>query len=191
MFSKYQKLRQSGLVVFDRKAIANLLGLKYASTTPVLDRLVRKEILLHLKRDCYVLPEALQEVNRKIANELVKPSYISLWTALHDAGVTTQVPRIVQSVTPKRSQTIEHETAPTFTYDHLPERLCFGYIVDEERVFRMRPEKALLDLLYVQQGMIDWESIDCTMFDIGTLRSMVKRFPPRVRRALRPFLFLQ
>jgi predicted transcriptional regulator of viral defense system len=185
MFQKYQRLRESGLTVFDRRTIATILKLSYASTNPVLHRLVERGILTRLKRDRYVLPETLVTQSRKIANELVKPSCISMWTALSDAGCTTQVPRIIQSVTPLRSQRVEQDGSPTFDYTHLPERLYFGYNIDAKGVFRAPPEKALLDLLYVQQGSLDWESVEVDAFDYSILSEFVFRFPPRVRQALR------
>jgi predicted transcriptional regulator of viral defense system len=184
MILKYQKLVESGLTVFDRRTIANILGLRYASTTPVLNRLVKKGVLVRVKRDCYVLREALSKSTRKIANELVKPSYVSLWTALNDAGCTTQVPWIVQSVTPKRSQTIDTQKGPAFIYQRLPEKLFFGWELDDGSVLRATPEKALLDLLYVQKSGIDEESIIRQRFDWESLTKMAKRYPLRVQRTI-------
>ena len=188
MLRKYQLLRDSGLAVFDRRTIANILDLAYASTNPVLDRLVRKGVLVRLRRDRYVLPERMGEASRKIANELVKPSCISLWTALSDAGLTTQVPREVQSVTPKRSTVIEKSGLPSFRYVHLPEHLFFGFAPDRERVFRAEPEKALLDVLYYQRGHIDAESIRWKELRQDHLRTLANRFPRRVQQALRALL---
>jgi len=184
MLEKYRSLRQSGLAVFDRKAVANILHLSYPSTNPVLDRLVRAGVLTRLKRDRYVLTETIGEGTRKIANDLVKPSALSLWTSLSDAGVTTQVPRTIQSVTPKRSALIERGDLPTFQYAHLPQDLFFAASLGSDGVFRMPPEKALLDLLYVQRGAVDWQSIDCKRLDRSLLRSFASRFPRLVTQAL-------
>ena len=60
----------------------------------------------------------------------------------------------------------------------------FGASPDRDGVFRMPPEKALLDLLYVQKGGIDWGSIDTRRLDRGALQSMAACFPTPVRRAL-------
>jgi predicted transcriptional regulator of viral defense system len=189
MLRKYRLLRDSGIVVFDRKSVANILGLRYASTNPVLDRLVRSGVLRRLRRDRYVLPETIPEKSCKIANELVKPSCISLWTALSNAGMTTQVPREVQSVTTKRATLIEGEELPSFRYVHLPENLFFGFTPDEGGTFRSDPEKALLDLLYAQRGRVDWESIAVGEFDRTRLRTYAQRFPLWIRRALPMRLF--
>lgn len=183
MYKKYRALRESGLVVFNRRVLASILGVSYASTNPILHRLVAKGILLHLKRDCYVLADRVGET-RKIANELVKPSCISLWTALSDAGLTTQVPRVIQSTTIKRPCMIEKAGLPTFQYVHFPEKLSFGFAPDAEGIFRAEPEKALLDILFVQRGSIDWESLDLTKFNRTLLEAYAKRFPPRVSRSL-------
>ena len=189
MIQKYTRLRDSGITVFDRRTIANILRIVYASTNPILNRLVEKGILLRLKRDKYVLAYNASDSSRKIANELVKPSYISLWTALNDVGISTQFPRMVQSVTYKRSQTIgEKDDLLTFEYQCLPERLYFGYELDTERIFRAKPEKALLDLLYVQKGSIDWDSIAIEDLDLDILCKMAKKFPPRVRNVIDKFL---
>lgn len=174
--------------MFDRKAIANILGVSYASTNPILDRLVRAGILLRLRRDRYVLAEQAGTQTRKIANELIKPSAISLWTALSDAGLTTQVPRVVQSVTPKRPVLIETGTMtqglPSFQYVHLPEKLFFGMRPDEAGIFRMPPEKAFLDLLFVQRGAVDLSSIDVTRLHRPLLLHFAARFPSFVQSAL-------
>ena len=189
MIQKYQLLRDSGIAVFDRRTIANILNVKYASTNPILNRLVEKKILIHLKRDKYVLSDSFANSTRKIANEPVKPSYISFWTALNDVGISTQSPRIIQSVTSRRYQVIDNgEDVPVFEYQHLPKRLYFGYFLDEENVFRAKPEKALLDLLYVQKGNIDWDSISVKHLNADILREMSVEFPPRVCNALNDFL---
>lgn len=154
--------------------------MKYASTNPILDRLVRTGILLRLRRDRYVLAEQAVTQTRKIANELIKPSAISLWTALSDAGLTTQVPQAMQSVTPKRSAEIAHTGLPLFQYVHLPEPLFFGMQLDATGIFRMPPEKALLDLLFVQQGTIDWESIDVRRLNRLLLLRLAEAFPSSV-----------
>ncbi|MBI3619266.1 hypothetical protein HY213_04525 [Candidatus Peregrinibacteria bacterium] len=184
MLQKYRLLRQSGLAVFDRKAIANILGVSFPSTNPILDRLVRAGILLRLKRDRYVLAEDAPGKTRKIANELVKPSALSLWTVLSDSGLTTQVPRTIQSVTTKRPVEIESDGLPTFQYAHLPATLSFGASPGNDDVFRMSPEKALLDLLYVQHGSLDWSSIDLERLDLALLRRMADRFPIDIQRIL-------
>lgn len=184
MLQKERILRQSGIVAFDRRVIANLLQVSYPSTNPILDRLVRARVLTRLRRDRYVLTETMSRQTRKIANELIKPSALSLWTVLSDTGMTTQVPRVIQSVTPKRPADIAQATLPTFSYAHLPADLFFGMTPDAEGIFRMAPEKALLDLLYVQKGMIDWNSIDTKRFDRQTLRAFAKRFPLAVQNAL-------
>ncbi len=156
----------------------------FPSTNPILDRLVRAGILTRLRRDRYALTEELPARTRKIANDLVKPSALSLWTSLSDAGVTTQVPRVIQSVTPARSTTIDRTALPSFQYVHLPPSLFFGMQLDTEGVFRMPPEKAILDLLYFQHGAIDWESIDARRLDATILERMAQRFPQRIRDAL-------
>lgn len=190
MIEKWQKLRASGLAVFDRRTVANILGVAYASTNPILDRLVRRGVLVRLRRDHYVLAQQERDQTRKIANELVKPSAISLWTALSDAGCTTQVPRIVQSVTPQRSATIESEKGASFQYVHLPERLYFGYQI-QSGIWTAPPEKALLDLLYIQRGTIDWDSIDRNAFTKRNMLSLAKVYPRFVRTALSDFFPLQ
>ncbi len=190
MLRKYRLLRDSGLIVFDRRSAANILSLRYASTNPVLDRLVKKKVLVRLRRDRYVLPEQITEQSRKIANELIKPSCISLWTALSDAGFVTQMPREVQSVTTKRSAIIERDGLPTFSYMHLPDQLFFAVTIDKERILRAGPEKALLDIIYIQRGNFDWESATADKFDRVLLRKYCRRFPQWVKNALPPSLSL-
>ena len=78
----------------------------------------------------------------------------------------------------------EPEELPAFEYVHLPPSLFFGMTPDSQGVFRMPPEKALLDLLYLQRGRIDWESLDTARLDRTALRPLAARFPATVQRAL-------
>jgi len=190
MLKKYRLLRQSGLAVFDRRTVANILGVSYASSNPILYRLVRGGVLVHLRRDCYVLPEDIPGRSRKIANDLVKPSALSLWTVLSDAGVTTQVPRVVQSVTPKPAVVIEEDSNLAFQYAHLPASLFFDVHPDAEGILRVSPEKALLDLLFIQQGAIDWAGIDVSALNRKKLLSFVAAYPRIVQMSLHARRFL-
>lgn len=77
------------------------------------------------------------------------PSYISLQTALHIHGMTSQIPALIYTVTTDRARQIEtavgvfsvHKIAPEF---FLPE----AFEVDGN-VRLASPEKALLDVLYL------------------------------------------
>ena len=183
MIEKYRLLQQSGLTVFDRKAVANIFGVTYASTNPLLFRLVKKGILRRLRRGSYVLSEPSEVNFWKIANEIVKPSAVSLWTILSEEGLTTQVPRTLQSVTPKRSTTVAPKDFSTFQYFHLPSSLYIDVHPDVHGIFRVSPEKALLDILYVQEK-VDWDSLYPERFDRTRLRSLAQLFPLRIQDAL-------
>jgi predicted transcriptional regulator of viral defense system len=184
MKNAYQLLRQSGLSVFNRTAIMHILQIEYSTTNPTLYRLVERGVLKRLKRNCYVLADNIDEQREQIANQLVQPSYISLWTALLDAELTTHAARAIQSVTPKRSQVISHD-GYTWDYAHLPQHLWLDTVIDDHSIVRASPEQALLDLLAIQKGSIDWQSIRLKEFDQDKLLLLSQHFPARVQRALR------
>src|SRR5262249_17837044 len=98
---------------------------------------------------------------------------------------TTQVPQLIQSVTPGRAAVIEYEGLPAFQYVHLPVSLFFNVQPDETGVLRMSPEKALLDLLTLQRGTLDWTSIDTGGLNRQPTARLASPYPPRVRQALR------
>ena len=121
-----------------------------------LSRWVRAGKLYRLRRGLYALAPPYQRVRPHpflVANHLVRPSYVSLQAALAYYNLIPEAVYMVTSVTTARPG--ERRTPlGVFLYRHVRPALFFGYRLEEvapgQRAFVALPEKALLDLIYLQ-----------------------------------------
>ncbi len=121
-----------------------------------LSRWVRAGKLYRLRRGLYTLAPPYQRVRPHpflVANHLVRPSYVSLQAALAYYNLIPEAVYMVTSVTTARPG--ERQTPlGVFLYRHVCPALFFGYRLEEvapgQRAFIALPEKALLDLVYLQ-----------------------------------------
>ena len=137
-----------------------------------LTRWCRRGLLVKLRNEHYAFPEYRQvpDFAQYVANQIYKPSYISLQSALSIYGM---IPEEVVQLTSVSTLKTVHFTNPfgTFHYQNVKESLYFGYEIsalhDGRGVLLATPEKALLDLLYLnpyyrtEQDMeelrLDWD----------------------------------
>ena len=119
-----------------------------------LTRWCRKGLLVRLRNEYYAFPEYRQvpDFAHYVANQIYKPSYISLQSALSIYGM---IPEEVVQLTSVSTLKTAHFTNPfgTFHYQNVKESLYFGYEIsampDGHGVLLATPEKALLDFLYL------------------------------------------
>jgi len=121
-----------------------------------LSRWVKSGKILQLRRGLYTLSEPYRKETPHpflLANQLLAPSYISLQSALaYFALIPEAVPRVTSVTSRKRTQTF---TTPLgqFSYRSLQPGMFSGFQLVEmsptQRAFLARPEKALLDLVYL------------------------------------------
>lgn len=163
-------------------------GVTRDSAKSAMQRRAKRGDLVRLQRDAYSTLDALTATPLRVANALRKPSYISLFTALSEAGITTQNPREIQSVTTARSKDIAPEESPVrFSYRQVPTRILTGFEL-RGGVFIAEPEKAFLDLLYLYGRTFDVASIDLSRLRTTKLRRYAQLYPVRVRRDLATLL---
>jgi len=126
-----------------------------------LSRWINSGKVIQLRRGLY----ALSEPHRKIAphpffvaNRLKRASYISLQSALEHHGLIPEYVPSITSVTTGRPETFSTPLG-SFIFKHIKKELFFGYQKVElgggQSAFVARPEKALLDLLYLTPGSDD------------------------------------
>jgi len=103
-----KSLTREGLTVFsasEARRIAEESGIPGTYINRLLSFLVRDGWITRMKRGLFArigpLSGDIQIHPFAIAANLVVPSAISLWSALHHYGLTKQVPGIVTSITPK------------------------------------------------------------------------------------------
>jgi hypothetical protein len=114
--------------------------------------------LLQLRRGLYALAPPHQKAKPHpflIANHIVRPSYVSLQAALSYYGLIPEYVPVVTSVTTSRPG-LWNTALGDFEYRHIKAGLLSGYRMEElgggQTALVASPEKALLDLLYLQPG---------------------------------------
>ena len=119
-----------------------------------LTRWTQKGLLIKLKNNYYTFPEyrTKSDFAFYIANRIYRPSYISLHTALAFYGMIPE--SVVQFTSVSSLKTASFiNVFGHFSYKSVRPDLMFGYdikLMPEGRSFILaKPEKALLDLLYL------------------------------------------
>lgn len=152
--------------------------------------------LVQLRRGIYLLPPELRAVEPPpfyLANLLVRPSYVSLESALAYHGLIPERVPLVQSITTARPGLIALPGgAQGYQYRHVKVAWFFGFKetpVAGGTALIAEPEKALLDLFYLSHGEFPIERIEelrlelLDQIDARKLLSMARVVSPRVRRA--------
>lgn len=152
--------------------------------------------LIQLRRGLYALTAPY--VKRKahpfaIANQLVRGSYVSLQTALAHYSLIPEYVATITSIAPTRPA---HWETPLghYTYQRIKATLLYGYqhvaLVDGQHAFVATPEKALLDLVYLQPGgdaepyLNQLRLQNLETLNIPTLRQFAERAnSPKLQRA--------
>jgi predicted transcriptional regulator of viral defense system len=111
--------------------------------------------LLQLRRGIYAFPPPYEyeDPHRyRIANRLVRPSYVSLQSALSYYGLIPEHVASLTSVTTDRPIKLRNEFG-RFMYRHIKTEFFYGFryrqISNSQSAFIATPEKALLDLIYL------------------------------------------
>ena len=119
-----------------------------------LTRWCRKGLIVKLRNEWYAFSEYKQvpDFERYIANRIYAPSYISLHSALSFYGMIPEEVLSLTSVTTLKTAKFENAFG-TFSYQNVKESLFFGYepktMLNGRTILFATPEKALLDLLYL------------------------------------------
>lgn len=117
-------------------------------------RWVKKGLLVRLRQGYYTFPEYKNKPDFTLffANRIYRPSYISLHTALAFYGIIPEAVVQITSVTSLKTASFQNEFGE-YDYKSIREELMFGYdfktIASGQSIKLARPEKALLDLLYL------------------------------------------
>jgi predicted transcriptional regulator of viral defense system len=162
-----------------------------------LPRWVRSGRLTKLRRGLYAVPAPHRTAPVdpfEVSNRLVRPSFVSMESALHYHELIPDVPFGVTAATTGRGGT--HRTPlGTYVYHHVGSSRFWGFdereVAPGRRVYVATPERALLDLLYIRRGsdtaaylgQLRLQNLD--RLDDGALDEAARRFGvARVGRAL-------
>jgi predicted transcriptional regulator of viral defense system len=162
-----------------------------------LSRWTKSWRVIQLRRGLYTIAPPYQKVKPHpflIANRLQRASYVSRQSALAFYGLIPETAYATLSVTAGRPEVLETPLG-IFEYRHVKPELLRGYrMTDLDRIqqaLAARPEKALLDLIYLQPGGDDPGFLrelrlqNLERLDLGELRSQAETFgSPKLNRAV-------
>jgi predicted transcriptional regulator of viral defense system len=153
-----------------------------------LSRWVRSGRLVKVRRGLYAVPAPHRTKPPdpfEVSNRLVRPSFVSMESALHFHELIPDVPFAVTAVTTGRTGT--HDTPlGTYVYHHVGPSRFWGFeeveIAPGRRVYVATPERALIDLLYARRGsdrpaylrQLRLQNLD--RLDTALLQDMARRF---------------
>ncbi|HEC43714.1 MAG TPA: hypothetical protein ENI20_12890 [Bacteroides sp.] len=163
-------------------------------------RWIKKGLLIRLRQGYYTFPEYKNKADIALyfANRIYRPSYVSLHTALSFYGMIPEAVMQITSVTTLKTISFSNDFGE-YGYKSIKPDLFFGYELKpilEGQAFQLaRPEKALLDLLYLYpfyntiQDMEDLrldedfvhDDLDIRILDEYTSRFKNKALEKRVR----------
>lgn len=163
-----------------------------------LSRWVRAGRLVKLRRGLYAVASPHRAALPDpfvISNRLVRPSYVSLESALHYHEIIPDVPFAVTAVTTGRAGV--HDTPlGRFLFHHIRTDRLWGsreikVAAGQRGAWIAGPEKALIDLLYLNRSSDDPPYLrqlrlqNTERLDVGILRDMAERFrSAKVSRAV-------
>jgi predicted transcriptional regulator of viral defense system len=153
--------------------------------------------LYQLRRGLYALAPPYQKVKPHpflVANQMVRASYVSLHSALGHYGLIPDIVPLTTSVTTGRPNRW-HTPLGDYAFRRLKRGLFWGYrrveVAANQQAFVATPEKALLDLVYLQPGgdasayLQELRLQNLASLDLDRLRQMAARASsPKLARAV-------
>ncbi len=182
MLKVYEKLLTAEKRYFSGKEVAVILGITPVSQGVTLSRLVKRKILRRLQRNLYEVilrPSDILEA----ANVIYQPSYLSFTYCLGKLGILDQIAYEIEFATPKKTKRVLIR-GRNIIFRQVKNSLFFGYTL-KDNIYTAKPEKALLDTLYLRsKGIASLNEEDLNLGDISRSRflKMSKPFPLEVRR---------
>ena len=162
-----------------------------------LTRWVNSGRIYQLRRGLYSIAPPYQKIKPHpflVANRLQRASYVSLQSALAFYGLIPEIVNITVSITAGRPERLETPLG-IFEFRHIKSNLLFGYQMTDlvgQSTLVATPEKALLDLVYLQPGgesskyvhELRLQNLD--HLDLDVLKKHSKVFDsPKMRAALK------
>lgn len=184
---------------FDLPLLTQLTGEPKRQLTTQLSQWVRKGKVQSLRRGLYSLANPYRKVplsTLRVANELMKPSYLTSHWALSYYGLIPEKVVAFTSVTTRTTRTFQNDLG-RFSYSSLKKDFFWGFLPvlsDGATVWIAEPEKALLDLWHLYHGdwsearLIEMRFQNTGQLDFKKLRQYAEKWgSPRLRRIVALF----
>jgi predicted transcriptional regulator of viral defense system len=116
------------------------------------------------------------ELFYRISNCIYQPSYVSLESALSYYQLIPEAVYNHQAVSTRKTITYNTHFG-TYNYRTIQPDIYFGYTIlrfNELPILMAEPEKALLDLLYLNARLSSWEDIVALRLNVSELRTLIK-----------------
>jgi len=142
-------LKNKEIFIFSPLDFQRIFDVSIGATQKFLTRNSRKDFLIKLRAGLYAVADNFPSPYL-IANELYKPSYISLERALSFHHIIPETIYTVTSVSSKATREFQVEGI-LYTYQKIKKEVFCGYCpeqIDNQTVLIAEPEKALVDYLY-------------------------------------------
>lgn len=147
---------------FETQELSLIFDESIAQIRARLSRWVSQEKLIPLRRGKYLLPEKHRKSRISdgfISNNLHKPSYLSLHSALEHYGMIPESTQIIEAITTRPSAFLKTDVG-SFRYFSVKKERFFGYeefqmekfVRGQSNFLIALPEKAILDLFYFRKG---------------------------------------
>lgn len=138
----------------------------------------KKGYITKLKNGLYTFSEFKQEsfYYMYFANRMYKPSYISTHSALAFYGLIPEAVTQITSVSSLKTAQFENNFG-TYIYQNVQASLMFGFETkpykEDLYMLMAQPEKALLDLLYLNPYYITQQDFQALRIDEGLLEELI------------------
>lgn len=165
-----------------------------------LSRWVKSGKIYQLRRGLYTFTPPYQKKRPHpflVANRLQRASYVSLQSALAHYDLIPETLQAITSVSTGRPERLETPLG-IFEFRHIKTPLLFGYELQDlsgQSALIATPEKALLDLIYLQPGgeseayLAELRLQNLAQLDQERLQAYAKRFKqPKVSRAVQTLI---
>lgn len=182
----------NNLRIFSTADFIMLSRMKKTAAVKALSRLSQKGLVLHLRRGVWASKLVGDILPQEALPYLTSPwpSYVSLESALSEAGIVSQIPVACHGITLGKPL---HVRTPLGEYriHHMKKSLFGGYRLQRvnKGIYPLaHPEKALLDTLYIRYRLggrpnfLEW---DISILDLKRLKKISKPFPLSVRKLLK------
>jgi predicted transcriptional regulator of viral defense system len=181
------QLQRLGQPVLETSDAAVILGVEKAHASKIVARLAEAGHLLALRRGVWGFPERLDPMAVPERLTAPQPAYVSLQSALYHHGMISQIPSSIYAVSLARTRRYATPLG-VVSIHHVAPAFFFGFETLGEKGIRIaRPEKALLDVLYLSPTrtrlfakLPEVERPDG--FDVEEAHRMIARIPFPARR---------